>query len=290
MLGPMTRSLSPTVRRRRLGRVLRKLREDANLTLEVAAKQASIPRATLGKLETGQLMRIRIAALDTLAKLYGVDNSTRLAMHQLAKDSTERGWWSKYKDVFGAEALPDFEVEASFIRAYEAQVVPGLLQTEAYARAVFTGTNAFAESEIKRHVDARMQRQRILSHPYPPEYAVIIDESALRRPAGSKEAMREQLHYLSEMATRPHITIHVLPFSAGMHAASLGSFMIMEFPEPSDLPIGHAEIPTANIFVEGAEEIRCYDAMWREAHNASLTVAQSIDFINEVAASLESDL
>lgn len=283
----MARSLSPTVRRRRLARVLRRLRDDAKLTLDAAAKQSGVPRATLGKLETAELRRIRLSDLDALASLYEVDNDSRLGMHQLAKDATERGWWSKYKDLFGAQALPDFEVEASFIKTFQPQVIPGLLQTPAYTRAVFTGTNAFAEDEIARHVDARMERQRILAHPYPPEYAAIIDEAALRRSAGGTECMREQLRHLIDMAKLPHITVHVLPFKAGMHAASLGGFVIMEFPEPSDPSIAHSETPTASLFVEG-EEIRRCDAMWREAHNASLTVAQSIDFIDEVISSLES--
>ncbi|GAA4905454.1 helix-turn-helix domain-containing protein [Streptomonospora salina] len=283
----MTRSLSPTVRRRRLARVLRQLREAAKLTLDAAAKQSGVPRATLGKLETAELKRIRLSDLDSLARLYEVDNESRLAMHQLAKDATERGWWSKYKDVFGAQALPDFEVEASIIKTFQPQVIPGLLQTPAYTRAVFTGTNAFAEDEVKRHVDARMERQRILTHPYPPEYAAIIDEAALRRPAGGPRCTSEQLHHLIDMARLPHVTVHVLPFSAGMHAASLGGFVIMEFPEASDPSIAHSETPTASLFVEAEEEIRRYDAMWREAHNASLTVAQSIDFINDVISTLE---
>ncbi|GAB3488117.1 helix-turn-helix domain-containing protein [Nocardiopsis coralliicola] len=286
----MSRTLSPTVRRRRLARVLRGLREGAGMTLETAAKQAGVPRATLGKLETGDLKRVRLTDLDSLSELYQVENQTRLAMHQLATDATERGWWSKYKDIFGAGAIPDFEAEASFIRTYEAQVVPGLLQTPAYTRAVFTGTNAFAEAEIQRHVDARMKRQEILHHPYAPEYAAIIDEAALRRTAGGAECMIEQLRQLTTLATRPHITIHVLPFSAGMHAANLGGFVIMDFPDPSDPSIGFAETPTSILFVEDKDEIRRHDAMWREALNASLTVAQSIDLIDEVSTNLESGL
>ncbi|GAB3466228.1 helix-turn-helix transcriptional regulator [Streptomonospora sediminis] len=285
----MSRTLSPTVRRRRLARVLRGLREEAGMTLDKASHQAELPRATLGKLETGDLKRVRLADLDSLARLYEVDNKTRLAMHQLAKDAEQRGWWSKYKDVFGPGSLPDFEAEASVIRTYEAQVIPGLLQTQAYARAVFTGTNAFAEEEIKRHVDARMERQRILSHAYPPEYAAIIDEAALRRPAGGTQAMQEQLQHLTELATHRHITINVLPFAAGMHAANLGGFMIMNFPDDADPVIAYAETPTSILFVEEEDEIRRHDAMWREALNASLTVVQSIGFINEVASSLESD-
>ncbi|MFW5416003.1 helix-turn-helix domain-containing protein [Nocardiopsis sp. CNT-189] len=285
----MSRTLSPTVRRRRLARVLRQLRDEARLTLDAAAKQAGIARATLGKIETAELKRVRLSDLDSLAVLYEIDNSTRLALHQLAKDSSERGWWSKYKDVFGGKALPDFEAEASCIRTFQAQVVPGLLQTSDYIEAVFTGTNAFVAEEVARHVDARVERQKILTHAYPPDYTVILDEAALRRQAGSATVMKEQLEHLAYMTTRPHIALHVLPFSAGMHAASLGSFTIMDFPDPSDPSLAHTENPTSILFVEEETELRRYEAMWREAHNASLTVKQSVEFIKQIASSLESE-
>ncbi|NYH53889.1 hypothetical protein HNR06_003478 [Nocardiopsis arvandica] len=238
-------------------------------------------------METASLKRIRSAHLDALAKLYEVDKSAWESMHQLAKDASELGWWSKYKDVFSATGLPSFEVEASFIRVYEAQVVPGLLQTPSYTRAVFLGTNAYSEERIQRHVQARMERQEILDRLYPPEYAAIIDEVALRRHAGGTIVMQEQFQHLIHMATRPNIAIQVLPFSAGMHAANLGSFQIMEFPEPSDPTIGYAETPTSTLYVEGPDEIRRYDAMWREASSAALTVAQTIDFVRDVSESLE---
>ncbi|GAB3740939.1 helix-turn-helix transcriptional regulator [Nocardiopsis nanhaiensis] len=241
----------------------------------------------MGKLETADLKRIRAAHLDALAQLYEVDEEAWKGLHQLAKDANERGWWSKYKDVFKATGLPSFEVEASHIRVYETQVVPGLLQTSQYIRAVFTGTSAFPEERVQRHVDARMERQAILDRLYPPEYVAIIDESALRRQAGGPGVMREQLLHLADMALRPRITIHVLPFSTGLHAATLGAFQIMDFPEPRDPTVGYAEIPTSTIYVEGDEEIDRYEAMWREVHNSALTAAQSIDFLNDLSTSLE---
>lgn len=283
----MQRPYSPTIRLRRLGFELRHLREKHRLTLEEASKRSGVPRTTLSKIETAESRRTRTRDLDALADLYEVSEETREALHQLYRESKEKGWWYRYKEVFGTSGLPAFEVEASLIRTYEAQVIPGLLQTADYARAVFTGTNAFAEEEIQRHVEARMERQTILARLYPPEYAAIIDEAALRRPAGGTAAMREQLLHLAHMATKPSVSIHVLPFSAGMHAANLGGFQIMEFAEPADPTIGYAETPTSCFFVEEPQEIRNYDAMWREAHNTSLTVAQTIDFIHELSASLE---
>lgn len=282
-------SLSPTIRRRRLARILRDLREETGQTLEIVAKKTGIPKTTLGRLETAELKRIRPGQLDALAKLYDVSEDAWRSLHQLAKDANERGWWSKYKDVFRPSGLPSFEVEASYIRTYEAQVIPGLLQTPDYTRAVFTGTMSLPEEKIQRYVDGRRQRQEILERLYPPEYVAIIDEAALRRPAGGVVAMTGQLRHLLHAAQRPRMTIHVLPFSAGMHGANLGGFQIMDFPEPTDPTIAYAETPTSILFVEETDEIRGYDAMWREAHSASLTAAQSVDFIHDVIASLEGE-
>ena len=216
-----------------------------------------------------------------------MDEESWRSLHQLAKDASERGWWSKYKDVFSASGLPSFEVEAACIRSYQGQVLPGLLQTSAYTRAVFTGTNTFQEEQIHRHVAGRMKRQEIFERLYPPEYIAIIDEAALRRFAGGPEVMREQLGHLTSMAQRPRVSLHVLPFSAGMHAANLGSFQILEFPEPTDPTIGYMETPTCTIFSEEDEEIRRYEAMWREAHNAALTAVQSVSFVRDMITSLE---
>lgn len=285
----MTPSLSPTIRRRRLARILRELREETGQTLEVVAKRTGVPKTTLGRLETAELKRIRPGQLDELAKTYGVSEEAWSSLQQLAKDANERGWWSQYKDVFKSSGLPSFEVEASYIRTFEAQVIPGLLQTPEYTRAVFTGTMSVSPEKIQRHVSGRSQRQEILDRLYPPEYVAIIDESALRRPAGSIAFMVEQLRHLIELSERPRVAIHVLPFAAGMHGANLGGFQIMEFPEATDPTIAYTETPTSTLFVEEADEIRRYDAMWREAHSASLTAAQTVDFIQKIIGYLESD-
>lgn len=283
----MQRPHSPTIRLRRLGFELRHLREQHQLTLEEASKSSGVPRTTLSKIENAESRRTRTRDLDALADLYQVNDETREAFHQLYRESNEKGWWYRYKELFGTSGLPAFEVEASLIRTYQSQVIPGLLQISEYTRAVFTGTNSYAETEVQRHVEARMERQNILARLYPPEYAAIIDEAALRRPAGGEAAMCTQLGHLVHMAKRPHISIHVLPFSAGMHAANLGGFQIMEFSDPADPTVCFAEIPTSGLFLEEEAEVRRYDAIWREAHNASLTVAQSLDFIQDITASLE---
>ena len=282
----MKPSFSPTIRRRRLARIFRDLREESGKTLEMVSKETGVPRATLGKLETAELKHIRTDQLDALAWLYDFDDDTWSNVQQLSKDAAERGWWAKYKDLYGRGDLPSFEVESSFIRVYESQVIPGLLQTSEYTRAVFTGTSAFPEDKIARHMDGRRERQAILEREFPPEYAAVLDESALRRTAGTPEIMREQLLHLVDLAKRPRMSIHVLPFDAGMHGATLGSFQIMEFPEPADPSIGFSETPTSLVFVEERDDMRRMDSMWREAHSASLTANQSIEFLERAIEDL----
>ncbi|GAA3735509.1 helix-turn-helix domain-containing protein [Salinactinospora qingdaonensis] len=279
------RNHSPTVRRRRLSALLRRLRGEAGLTLEEAAARTGIPKSRLGRIETSDLRTVKAADLDALMELYQIEDAeTRQGMHDLAYDAKERGWWSRYRDVFGARALPDFETEASAIRNFECQVIPGLLQTPDYAEALSKGTGVLDADEVRRHVDARMERQQILMRFYPPDYCAILDEATLRRPSGGNEVMRQQLDHLLQMATRPNIRLHVLPFSVGMHGATIGSFAIMDFPEPLDPSIGFAETPTDSLFVENEVEIHRYNTMWNEVYNASLTPAQSMDFIAGVSA------
>ncbi|OLT25390.1 hypothetical protein BJF83_22975 [Nocardiopsis sp. CNR-923] len=284
------RTHSPSVRRRRLSAELRRLRTKSKMTLEQAAQSTRIPKSRLGRIETSDLKTVKTADLDALMDLYKItDEGTREAMHTLAREAGERGWWSRYRDVFGEHALPDFEAEASVIRTYECQVVPGLLQTPRYADALARGTAALDDTEIKRHVDARMERQQILTRFYPPEYYAVIDEAALRRQPHDLDIMREQLEHLVEVSTRSNIHIHVLPFSAGLHAATIGSFVIMDFPEPLDPSIGFAETPTDSLFVETDPELARYNAMWHEVHNAASTPAQSREFLQGVLVALESE-
>src|SRR5690625_4475500 len=159
---------SPNIGRRRLGHVLRGLREEVGLTLDAAAKGAGVPRSTLGRMETAEARRLRLTDLNALAHFYDVDTETREGMHELARESKERGWWSKYKDVFGEHALPDWEAEASAIQTFQPQLIPGLFQTPSYAASIFRGGRATPDEDIERLVEARMSRQQILHRVHPP--------------------------------------------------------------------------------------------------------------------------
>ncbi|GAA3739277.1 helix-turn-helix domain-containing protein [Salinactinospora qingdaonensis] len=281
-------SQSPNIRRRRLGRVLRGLREDAGMTLEDAAKAAKVPRATLGRIETADARRLRRSDLDSLADLYKVDSQTREAMHQLAQQSKERGWWSNYRDVFGGQALPDWEAEASMIRTFEGLTVPGLFQTPEYAAAVFRAGRAVEEEGVQRQVEARMRRREIFNRIKPPHMTAVIDEGALRRLIGGAEVMREQLAHLMNLALRHHIDIQVLPYAAGAHLALAGPFRILDFPDPKDQPIVHVETAADSLFLERPEEIDRYSVAFGNVQSVALSTALSAEFIENIERSLGS--
>ncbi|WP_116246654.1 helix-turn-helix transcriptional regulator [Nocardiopsis sp. FIRDI 009] len=278
---------SPNIRRRRLAHVLRSLREKADLTLEQAAKQSKVPRSTLGRMETAEARRLRKADLDSLADLYKVDPATREGMHELAQQSKQRGWWSKYKDIFGDQALPDWEAEASMIRRFEAQTIPGLLQTPEYAAAVFRAGRAIDEAEVIRRVEARMERRRIFNRIKPPHLIAVLDEGVLRRVIGGPEVMRGQLVHLKNMAIRHHIDIQVLPYEAGAHLALGGAFTILDFPEPRDQPIIYVSTAADGLYLELPEDLERYNVAFSNVQGVALSTALSLEFIDDVLRSLE---
>ncbi|CAM3622206.1 helix-turn-helix transcriptional regulator [Nocardiopsis rhodophaea] len=282
----MHRTYSPSVRRRRLAAELRKARELREYTGARAAKKLGWPHSKLTKIEAAK-QGIKPADLVELMDLYEIsETDTREAMLRLARESKERGWWWKYRDIFGERALPDFEAEASAIRCWEAQLAPGLLQTPDYIDAVFRAGNAHDDAVVRRHVAGRIERQQILNGVNPPRFSAILDEGALRRQVGGREVLLEQLQHLCNMATRHNIDLRVLPFTSGEHQASNGSFAILEFPNPLDVPVAFAETVTASMFVEELAEIATYNDVWANLQGAALTQARSVQFIQQVMRDL----
>ena len=279
-----TPNYSPSVRRRRLGRHLRRLREEAELTLTSASARLGWARAKVGKLETSELKTVKSGDLDALLTLYDVeDEERREALHQLARDAKQRGWWWKYRDVFGPESLPDFEAEASLIRTYEVATIPGLLQTPEYAESVFLGGRYTSVEHIKRQVAARMERREILTrYDRPPRLVAVIDEAALRRPMGDAQVMRTQFEYLLRIGQLPNIDIQVLPFSAGAHAALGMSFTLLDFPEPMDSSIAYTDSVASGVFEETEAEVASYATTFGELQGAALSTVQSARFIEDI--------
>jgi transcriptional regulator with XRE-family HTH domain len=228
----------PTVLRIALGAQLRRLREASNLTPGQAADAIRATPSKISRLERGRTTPRQRDVADLLS-LYGVTHEAeRDKMLALSRQASTPGWWQQYGDVLPRwlELYIGLEKEASVIRAYEVQFVHGLMQTEDYARAVILISNAQAPAEeIDRRVSLRMQRQRLLTQPDAPELWAVLDEAALRRSPDSPDVMRAQLEHLLRLTDLPNLTLQIVPFNAGLHAAAGGPFTILRFPEP-DLP------------------------------------------------------
>jgi transcriptional regulator with XRE-family HTH domain len=264
----------PTVLRMLLGGQLRTLRESAGITPDRAGYEIRASRSKISRLEHGRVGFKERDVADLLT-LYGVtDERLRLRMLTLAQHANSQGWWARYDDV-----LPDWfetyvglEQATSLIRTYELQFVPGLFQTEDYARAVTVlGHRAASATDIERRVSLRLMRQQILTRPEPPRVWAVIDESALRRPLGGRDVMRGQLRHLIELTEMPEVTLQVMPFDRGGHSAAGGSFAILRFAE-ADLPdIVYIEQLTGALYLDRPEELDHY----REVMNSLSAEAET---------------
>jgi transcriptional regulator with XRE-family HTH domain len=276
------------MRRRRLAAELRKLREQSGLSLTDAAKRLGWQVSRLSRIETRQ-SGIPTPDLRKLLDAYEVENAEyRKYLADLARRVNERGWWQKYAGVIISEYadLIGLEEEARSIRAYEQELVPGLLQTPDYARAVFrSGWPAATSGQIDRLVEVRMERQEILvrSDPPPPRLHVVLSEGTLRRPVGGREVMREQLEQLMRPRDRANVTIQVLPFDAGVHPAMVGPFTMMAFPDPEDLGVVNVENATGALFLEEPAEIRVFDEIWSTLQASALSADDSQAFLKSTS-------
>ena len=252
---------SPTARGRRLRHELRRLREEAGLTHSEVAHRLEWSASKLSRIETGQ-SRVQTGDVRDLLDVYGVtDEATHDALVQLAREARRRGWWTRYTDVLGSGTYVGLEAEASVIHTYESQFIPGLLQTEDYARAVTRAGQTRPDPEaVDRRVAARLARQEILARPDMPEIWAVLDEPAVSRPVGGPVVMREQLHHLIELSTRPNtrLTIQVLPLSVGAHPGMNGPFVILEFQGPKDPPMVYLETATDGLYLEEPSDIERY--------------------------------
>jgi hypothetical protein len=270
---------SPTLRRRRLARQLLRLREEAGLTAKQAAARAkelapdkSWFEAKVTRIETRKILRVRDADILTLLDVYNVTNAAeREAYRKLAREAGKSGWWVGYRDVLGAGTYVDLETEASRIRTYQVQHLPGLLQTENYARSMIRAGGVTDEEEVERRVEVRMMRQHILRRSDAPRLWAIIDETAFRKLPEAIAA--EQIQHLIDIQ-RPSLRIQVLPDEVGPHAAMDGSFVIMDFPsDPSAVYIEQAG--GSALLVEDSGQIEIYETVLDHVQASALSVADS---------------
>jgi transcriptional regulator with XRE-family HTH domain len=279
----VTRGHSPTVRRRRLAAELRRLRDAAGLTIEDVAVRLECSGSKVSRIETNQVGCTPRDARDML-ELYGVPEAEADALVQLARDARRKGWWHAYSDVFTGSFV-GLEAEADSLHTYQALLVPGLVQTEDYMRAVFRASwPEDTEAAIEQRVKGRLLRQELLTDVDPPRYWAVIDEAALYRPVGGAEVIRAQLDHLVKLVSAmPHLTLQVLPFSAGAHAAMEGPFLILGFPEPADPDVVYVENTTAKGYLEEPGDVDRYRLMFDHLRAAALSPDATLTRISAMA-------
>jgi transcriptional regulator with XRE-family HTH domain len=279
---------SPTVRRKRLGIELRRLREQRGMTCEQVGEQLDCSGPRISRIETG-VIQAKPGDVRELLEVYGIKGEDADALVQLARDARKKGWWHTYGDVLPKwfEAYLGLEAEAMRIRTFKPLVIPGLLQTEDYARAVLRAVpNASSGEAIDRHVALRMERQAILTRDDPLNLWMVLSETALRVQVGTPEVMQAQLRHLIEVSERPNVTLQVLPFTTAAYVDPVSLFTILEFAAALDPTVVHVEHLTGSLFLEREDEIRRYtvvfDHLMAEAHGTS----QSVELISRVADEL----
>ncbi|HEY6495887.1 MAG TPA: helix-turn-helix transcriptional regulator [Trebonia sp.] len=279
----------PTVRRRRLGTELRKLRESNGYKLEEVAAQLGVAPSTLSRIETGKAPT-KSAYLNQMLEMYGVEEpGQRQVLVDMAREGHRKGWWAAYDDVLpsGFDIYVGLEAETAAVRGYEISVVHGLLQTPDYARAVLREMfPRYGVEQIDRLVDLRIERQRRFDDDPPLELWAILDEAVVRRPVGGRQVMRDQLEHLLDMAARPGLTLQILPFDCGAHAGHMGPFSILEFPNRTDSEVAYVESVAGYIYLEKDREVRARVEAFDRLRAAALAPAASADLITQVAREL----
>jgi transcriptional regulator with XRE-family HTH domain len=263
------------VRERRLARALRHLREEAGLTIEDVAEKLEMSASTVSRMETAQV-GVRPRDLRFLLDMYQVSEAERDQLLQIARERRQQRWWQEYADLPNI-AVAGLEADASTIGQYSTQLVPGLLQTEAYARAVLQAIRLDANaSDIDRRLELRLHRQALLTSENAPEYWVVLDEAVVRRQVGGPAVMAEQLGRLIEVAKRPNVTLQVLPFTSGEHAGMDGDFAILHYRESADPDVVYIENTGSDLYLEGSEVTRRYNKIFDHLRAAAQNPGESI--------------
>ena len=276
---------APTVRLRRLAAELRRLRKIAELTREQVNEQTGINVATLYRIETARV-RPQARTLTSLLDAYRVAEPKRTELRTLLKQSATRGWLHTV-----ASDLPEryasyieFESEAREVLNYECLFIPGLLQTERYARAAISGDlPESSREEVENRVEARMQRQVALADDQSLKLWAIVDEAAIRRVVGGREVMREQLEHLLRITELPTVQLQVIPFDAGAHPGMTGSFVVMSFDEAIGPDIVYIDSQAGDLFLEEEADISRYSLVFTHLRAGALSPSASASLIAAVA-------
>ncbi|MGA5305212.1 helix-turn-helix domain-containing protein [Nucisporomicrobium flavum] len=273
---------SPTIRRRRLGAELRRHRDGAGVTIEVVADRLGCSPSKVSRIETGHTSATPRDVQDML-DIYGVHGTEAEELVQIAKEARQKGWWHPFSTVLTG-AYVGLEAAAKSIRAYEQQVVPGLLQTDRYAIAMIRAARpGDTDQEIEQRVRVRMARQALLIQDDPIDLWVVLDEAVVSRPVGGDEVMRDQLVHLARMSELPNVTLQILPFAVGAHAGMDGTFAILDFPDVEDPDVVFAENATGGLFLEKTDELRKYNSIFETIRATALSPEESRNMIAMLA-------
>lgn len=270
------------VRRMLLGSHLRRLRESRGITREKAGYSIRASESKISRMELGRVS-FKTRDVEDLLTLYGIaDEAERTSLLSLAKEANVAGWWHSYSDVLPSwfPTYVGLEGAASLIRSYEVQFVHGLLQTEAYAHAVVArGMKGASEADIERRVALRLERQKYLVSESAPDFHVVLDEAALRRPYGDREVMRGQLQHLIDISQRPNVRLQVMPFSFGGHSGESGAFTVLSFPESDLSDVVYLEQLTSALYLDKREDVTQYEKAMKELQQDSPGPDESRDLL-----------
>jgi len=280
---------APTVGQVVLGRRLLDLRERAGLRREEAARVLRVTAATVRRMEMAEVT-LKIPYLQLLLKSYGVSDDEAEAFVMLAEEANQPGWWQRFHDILPGwfSMYVSLEGAASLIRCYEPHFVPGVLQTEEYARGVMeSGAIGHTRPEdIERHVALRMQRQELLTREGAPRFWAVMDETALRRPVGGPEIMRGQIDRLLKATELPNVTLQIAPFSSGPHAGTYGPFVLFRFAMPELPDMVYSEYLTGAVYLDARSEVATHlevmDRMAAQAATAHRTKEILLDLRKEL--------
>ncbi|MFI6682618.1 helix-turn-helix domain-containing protein [Streptomyces sp. NPDC050485] len=280
-------AVGPTTRRRQLGADLRRLRERKGLTLEEAGALVGVSKATLSRYETKE-GTVKWPAVDALCREYDASEQERKTLVELAKGAKIQGWWRSLADPIPESMNLMLTLEDEVVREdhFACMYVPGLLQTRAYAEAVHRASEMrCTEQEIAHMVDIRMKRQELLTRDDAPHIWAVIDEAVVRRMVGGREVMREQLRHLQAQAELPQVTIQILPFASGAHAAAVGSFVILGGPTP-ELDVVYVDIIGGGLFMEKPEELERYKLAFQYLSAQALDIDTSAALLDRALREL----
>ncbi|WP_344424289.1 helix-turn-helix transcriptional regulator [Amycolatopsis minnesotensis] len=270
------------MRRRYVGKTLRRLREACDMRVSAVAKKLGISQPSLTRIENGR-NAIMARHVYKLCEIYSVSKRDTDRLIRLAEESRERGWWESYSDVISDwfEIYASLEADADQILIYESEFVPGLFQTSGYIRAGFQAGNPEAsEAAGHRVVDLRQARQlRLQDH----DITALVNEGAVRRVVGGPDVMRNQLEYLITVIEKQHANIQIVPFSAGAHAAMGGPFYMLKFPDVDEIDLVHVENERGGMYFERSSDLLRYADVFARTQQVALSPTDSVALLRKIA-------